>query len=377
MAMLRIALPLTRVRSFAWRICSWRAAERSWSRPENRSSIPRSASSSTSRRMVSENRFIKASTSSRGRDQFSVEKAYRVKTRMPRLSAASATRRIASIPALCPITRGSSRSRAHRLLPSMMIATCSGGGNWLTRWFGASDLHDFGFFARRPLIDEGNETIGELLQLLATTVRFVGRNLLLLLEGLDAVHLLATDVAHRHVRALRVALHESRVFPPALFIQRRDRDADQLAVVAGVQSQLRLLNRLLDGADDGPVPRLDQDHACLGHGDGGQLVQGRRISVVLHRDLVHQRRAGPSSPDRQDLLTERFEALLHLGFSVFDVGFDHAGAPTIVPICLPAMTPSRFPLCERSNTMMGMLFSRQRVTAVWSITRRSLLIRSR
>src|SRR5438876_6516467 len=223
---------------------------------------------------------------------------------MPRLSAASATRRIASIPALCPMTRGSRRSRAQRLLPSMMIATCSGAGNWLTRASWALDLHDFGFFARRHLVDQGNVTIGDLLQLLAAAVRLVGRNLLLLLEGLDAVNLLPTDVANRHMGPLRVALDESRIFPPALFIQGRDRDPDQLAVVAGVQPQFRLLNCFLHGADDGPVPRLDEDHARLGHRDGGQLIQGRRVAVVLDREFVDQRRAGPSGADRQDLLAK-------------------------------------------------------------------------
>src|SRR5260370_42325147 len=101
---------------------------------------------------------------------------------MPRLSAASATRRIASIPALWPMTRGSNRSRAQRLLPSMMIATCSGGGNWLTWGIWALDLHDFGFFARRHLVDQGDVPVGQLLQLITTAVRLVRRNLLLLFE---------------------------------------------------------------------------------------------------------------------------------------------------------------------------------------------------
>src|SRR6267143_1987340 len=260
---------------------------------------------------------------------------------MPRLSAASATRRMASIPALWPMTRGSRRSRAQRLLPSMMIATCSGGGNWLTWASWALDLHDFGFFARRHLVDQGDVPVRELLQLVTAAVRFVGRNLFLIFERLDAVHLLPTNVANRDVRALRVALHESRIFASPLLIQRRDRDPDQRAVVAGVQPQLRLLDRLLHSADDGAVPRLDQDQTCLGHGDGGQLVQRRGISVVLDGELVHQGWAGSSRPDRQDLFAKGLQALLHFGFRVLDVGFDHSGAPTIVPICLPAMTPSR------------------------------------
>src|SRR3982074_2121880 len=180
---------------------------------------------------------------------------------MPRLSAASATRRIASLPALWPLQRGSRRSRAQRLLPSMMIATCSGGGNWLTRVSWGLDLHDFGFFARRHLVDQGDIPVGELLQLVTAAMRFIGRNLFLLFEGLDAVHLLPTDVANRDVRALRIALHEPRVLPTALLIQGRNGDPDQLAVVAGVQSELRLLDRFFDGADDASVPRLDEDHA--------------------------------------------------------------------------------------------------------------------
>src|SRR6202035_1988940 len=290
--MLRIALPLTRVRSFAWRICSWRAAERSWSRPENRSSIPRSASSSTSRRMVSENRFISASTSSRGRDQFSVEKAYRVKTRMPRLSAASATRRIASIPALCPMTRGSRRSRAQRLLPSMMIATCSGGGNWLTSGSWALDLHDLGFLAGGHLVDQTDVAVSDFLQLVAPAPRLVGRDLFLLLESFDAIHLLAPDVANRDVRALGIPLDQARILAAPLFVQRRNRDPDQLAIVPRVQPELGFLDRLFHRGDDGPVPGLDDDHARLGDRNRGELVQRRRIPVILHQDLVHQRRAG-------------------------------------------------------------------------------------
>src|SRR3984893_11469414 len=376
-AILRIALALTRVRSLACRIWSWSAGESSSSRPEKRSSIPRRPSSSTSRRMVSENRLIKASTSSRGRDQFSVEKAYSVRPRPPRRSAASATRRMVSIPALCPMTRGSKRSRAQRLLPSMMIATCSGGGNWLTSGSWALDLHDLGFLAGGHLVDQTDVAIRDLLQLVAPAPRLVGRDLLLFLERLHAIHLLAADIANRDVRTLGITFDQSGVLTAPFFVQGRNRDSDQLPVVSRVQSELRFLDRFLDGADDRPVPWLDDDQARLGDGNRGELVQGCRIPVILHEDLVHQRRAGSPGADGQDLFAEGLQALLHLGLGVLDVRFDHSGAPTIVPIGLPPTTPSRLPACDRSNTMIGMLFSRQSVTAVWSITRRSLLIKSR
>src|SRR5229473_7672211 len=377
MAIFRIALALTRVRSLACRIWSWSAGESSCSRPENRSSIPRRASSSTSRRMVSENRFIKASTSSRGRDQFSVENAYSVRTRTPRRSAASATRRMVSMPALCPMTRGNKRSRAQRLLPSMMIATCSGGGNWLTSGSWALDLHDLGFLAGGHLVDQTDVAVGDLLQLVAPAPGLVGRDLFLLLERLHPVHLLTPDISDRNVGALGIPLDQSCVLATPLFVEGRNRDPDQLTVVTRVQAEFGFLNRFFHRPDDGPIPGLDDDHPRLGDGNRGELVQGRRIPVVLDRDLVHQRRAGASGSNGKDLLGERVQALLHLYLGVLQVRFDHSGGPTIVPIGLPATTPSRLPACDRSKTMIGMLFSRQRVTAVWSMTRRSLLIRSR
>src|SRR5438094_349206 len=76
------------------------------------------------------------------------------------------------------------------------------------------------------------------------------------------------------------------------------------------------------------------------------------------------RRAGAAGANGEDLLGEGVQALLHLGLGVPDVGLDHSGGPTSVPIGLPATTPSRLPPCDRSKTMIGILFSRQRVTAV-------------
>src|SRR5260370_42703412 len=100
-----------------------------------------------------------------------------------------------SIPALCPMTRGSKRSRAQRLLPSMMIATCSGGGNWLTSSSWALDLHDLGFLAGGHLVDQTDGAVSDLLQLVAPAPGLVGRDLFLLLPPLHAIHLLTPHVA--------------------------------------------------------------------------------------------------------------------------------------------------------------------------------------
>src|SRR6266849_6494453 len=138
---------------------------------------------------------------------------------MPIRSHASATGRMASMPALWPMARGRNRCRAHRLFPSMMIATCSGGGSGpLTD----SDFHDLGFLAGGQLVDASDVSIGQLLQLVARAPRLVGRDLLLLLHRLDAVVLIAPDVPDRHVASLRVPLDQAYVLPATFFVERWD-----------------------------------------------------------------------------------------------------------------------------------------------------------
>src|ERR1700736_1142225 len=110
------------------------------------------------------------------------------------------------------MTRGSSRSRAQRLLPSMMIAMCSGGGNWLTGGALGLNLHDLGFFTGRHLVDHTDVPVGGLLQLLTAAAGFVGGNLLLFLQRLDPVHLFPPDIADGDVCPLRIPLDESSVF---------------------------------------------------------------------------------------------------------------------------------------------------------------------
>src|SRR5437762_13639844 len=114
-----------------------------------------------------------------------------------------------SIPALCPMTRGRKRSRAQRLLPSMMIATCSGGVNWLTGGSWALDLHDLGFLAGGHLVDQTDVAVGDLLQLVARAPRLVGRDLFLFLQRLDPIHRSAPDVANRNMRDLGIPLDQS------------------------------------------------------------------------------------------------------------------------------------------------------------------------
>ena len=65
---------------------------------------------------------IRKSTSLSGRFQFSVEKAYNVRTLTPRLLATLVIFFTVSIPCLCPAIRGKCLFLAQRPFPSMIIA---------------------------------------------------------------------------------------------------------------------------------------------------------------------------------------------------------------------------------------------------------------
>ncbi len=95
-------------------------------RPAQRTRTPSSCISSRRRRITSRLNPIRKRTSSGERDQFSVEKAYAEMAFTPISIAPSTTSKRVLSPSSWPLVRGSPRCLAHRPLPSMTIATCSG-----------------------------------------------------------------------------------------------------------------------------------------------------------------------------------------------------------------------------------------------------------
>ena len=72
-------------------------------------------------------------------------------------------------------------------------------------------------------------------------------------------------------------------------------EPDDLAVVPGVEAEVRCLDGLLDRGQDLGVPGLDGDQRRVGHGEVRHLVQVRRGPVVVHHDAVQD---APGTPGR-------------------------------------------------------------------------------
>src|SRR5688572_24796303 len=109
------------------------------------------------------------------------------------------------------------RSRAHRPLPSMMIAMWRGiapctrmrsrrsATDSRATMRSRSDFHDVGFLALRQLLDLPHEVVVQLLEVLLGVLDVILRNLLELLEALARFR---PSVAHRDPAFLGELVHD-------------------------------------------------------------------------------------------------------------------------------------------------------------------------
>ena len=118
---------------------------------------------------------------------------------------------------------------------------------------------------RKRVVDLLDVIVGGLLHLGAVLLVLVLADDVLLLELLQMLHRVAADVAHGDALLFGVFARDLRQFRAALAGERRDRDAQRLAVDDRVEAEIGGADRLVDGADDGLVPHLHRDHARLGH----------------------------------------------------------------------------------------------------------------
>ena len=77
-----------------------------------------------------------------------------------------------------------------------------------------------------------------------------------------------------------------------VFGQRRDGDADDLAVVHRGQAEVGLEDGLFHAGERAAIPGLDGDGAAIRYGDGRELADGRGRAVVINLDVVHKAGGG-------------------------------------------------------------------------------------
>ena len=136
--------------------------------------------------------------------------------------------------------------------------------------------------------------VGDLLHLVEAPLLVVLRHLLVLGQLLQPIVGVAADDAHGVARLLGHLVDVAGQFLAALVGERRDGDADDLAVVVRVQAEVRGADGLLDRAHQRRVERLRDDHRRLGHRERGHLVERHAGAVGVHVDRVEDARCSPA-----------------------------------------------------------------------------------
>src|SRR4030095_12337393 len=201
------------------------------------------------------------------------------------------------------------------------------------------------------------------------------------------------DVADDHPRVLGHLGHGLDELLAPLLGRRGQAQPDQLAVVHRAQTEVGLLDGLLDGADLAGLPRLNDQRAGIGRRHGGHLADRRQVAVIVHPDAVEQRGGRAAGPYRGELTPQPVQGRVHAGLHILQHGLhddllsltqgdpeegsplstDPSWAPgqtdvTMEPTGSPQTIRRMFPGRVRSNTTIGSLFSMQREMAVVSIT---------
>src|SRR5581483_3373424 len=214
-----------------------------------------------------------------------------------------------------------------------------------------SYFHHLGLFVLQELVDLLRVLVRQLLHPLFGPMLVVGTDVPAVDEVLQVTHRVTPDLPDGDTMLLReTANHLDEVLPPLLG-QLRDRKPDELAVVRRRQSEVRLLNRLLDGADRAGVERLDGEHPRFRDADGSQLLERRLRPVVVDLDAVEQRCRRAARPDGVELRPRMLDRLDHPRLGVLDQLVDRChlfDAPSYVvsmtvPTFSPATTRSMFP----------------------------------
>src|SRR5579885_2933840 len=298
---------------------------------------------------------------------------------MPISAAPVTVRRTASAPRLCPAIRGRPRHFAQRPLPSMMIATWTGGfaPGVAGRASMGSDLQDLLLLLGQRLVDLLDVLVRQPLHLLIVATMLVLGDLAVLLHLLQRFHAVPPHVANGDPALLRVFVRELRELLAPLAAELGDRDAHELAVRLGIDPEIGLADRLLDRGDQAAVPDLDRDHARLRHADGAHLVERHLAAIGLDHHRVQQMDGGAAGAQARELPAQRLQRAVHTPLQLVHQLVCHGvscpcqSETIIVYLPLPVSTSARPPGLLMENTRIGMRFSRARETAAASITFRS------
>src|SRR5690625_616888 len=258
---------------------------------------------------------------------------------------------------------------------------------------GPSDVEQLCFLALEQFVDGVHGGLGQRLELLLPTCGLILTDVAVLDRGVHGVLGLAPDTADRDLGVLGLAPGDLDVVLAAFLGQLRQDDPQLSAVVRGVHPEIGLPDGLLDRVARALVVGVHGDHPRVDHVEGGQLVQRRGRTVVIHRDPVEQGWVCPSGTNDAEIVLGDLDRLLHLLLGLEEALVDHRcssrsvwgtrrcspstgssfhvvgrSPATTVPMRSPRMARA-MPSCSPTpKTTIGRLLSLHRLNAAGSAT---------
>ena len=144
----------------------------------------------------------------------------------------------------------------------------------------------------------------------ASDLVFAG--LAVLLDALEDVLGVATDVADGDLAVFGLALDDLDVFLATFLGELREDDADDMSVVGRVRTDVRVAQSVLDIAQGALVVGGHEDRAGLGRLERCQLLQRGRSTVVVDFDVGEQCGVGAAGADRREVVLREFDGFVHL-----------------------------------------------------------------
>ena len=110
----------------------------------------------------------------------------------------------------------------------------------------SSDLHDLTFFGDQRIIDDLDIAVCQGLDFLRPHLVLVFTHVVVFLGLLDGLHTVAAHIANGHTGLFCIAMGDFDKFDAALFVELRQRDANQLTVRYWIKAKIGVSNGFLD-----------------------------------------------------------------------------------------------------------------------------------
>src|SRR5260370_546337 len=207
------------------------------------------------------------------------------------------------------------------------------------------DLQNLQFLGFADLVHLVDEAIGELLQAVGAALQLVLGNFFLFLTIAQLVMGITTKFANPHLVVIQFLMDVLDHIPAAIFAHWRDRETNNLSIVAGVNTQVRLLNSLLDLHQHLAVPRLDDQQTRIRYRNCCNLADRRRCTIVLDGDAIDQRGTGAASTNSGQILFQDLNRLLHTTVCIAEKIIYHTSAPFMKALARPSLCDTRPAQC--------------------------------